>query len=55
MIFTKILPQILKNGLTHQIMMKEEDKTIPLPTEKKKKKKVIGLIKDGTGCKIINE
>lgn len=39
MIFTKILPQILKNGLTHQIMMKEEDKTIPLPTEKKKKKK----------------
>lgn len=54
MIFTKILPQILKNGLTHQIMMKEEDKTIPLPTEKKNKK-VIGLIKDGTGCKIIKE
>ena len=40
---------VLKNGLAHQILMKEEE--IPLPTGENKK--IIGLIKDERGSKIL--
>lgn len=46
----KILKTMSKNGLTHQIMVKEEEKTITC-----KKNKVTGMMKDKTGGKIVTK
>ena len=49
--FINVLVEMWKNGLTHQIMMKEEEKDQrPFPVGKKQK--VVGLMKNKKGCKI---
>ena len=49
--FINVLVEMWKNGLTHQIMMKEEEKDQrPFPVGKKQK--VVGLMKNKKGCKV---
>ena len=52
MLFMKILLKILKNGLTHGIMMKEEEKNHCL---QERNKKVIGLMKYEKKRKLITK
>ena len=53
MIFIKTQPTTLKNGLMHQIVMKEEQKTVHKKTKQITIIIIIGLLKDEKRSKLI--